>query len=276
MTALTSTATARYGGPVNEPAYSDVGRAVAASSLTEVSWVADDGTPRIRGVVTLLRDDRPVLAFTYADAAVARSLGTASRAVLTLTERRSTGTSFRPVALTGRPSVTEDPSGDVFVAELVTQELRRYPPARLFADSPLLMREHWWYLPRVLVELDVDALEPVEPRVAPHDHLLVVADGDRPLVRAARVGDQTGELLGVDLLGDAPPPGPAVVFGQDASFPDLDQWAQWRWTGSWDGRGLVVAQAPASTGLGRPPGVVQRWRRQRAFERRCTEAIPRA
>ncbi|MGN6576416.1 MAG: hypothetical protein ACTHKG_12070 [Nocardioides sp.] len=260
---------------MNEPAYSDVGSAVNASSLAEVSWVAGDGTPRVRGVVALLRDERPVLAFTYADAEAARSLGSASRAVLTLTERRSTGTSFRPVALAGQPSLAEDPEGEVFVAELVTQELRRYPPARLFADSPLLMREHWWYLPRLLVEIAVDTVEPVEPRVAPHDHLLVVADGGRPAVRAARVEDQAGERLGLEVVGEAPAAGPAVVFGQDASFPDLDQWAQWRWTGRWDGRGMLVEKAPVSTGLGRPPGVVQRWKRQRAFERRCTEAIPR-
>ena len=260
---------------MNEPAYSDVGRAVSASSLAEVAWVAADGTPAVRGVVALLRDDRPVLAFTYADVEAAGSLGAASQAVLTLTERRSTGTSFRPVTLAGRPSLAEDPQGEVFVAELVTQELRRYPPARLFADSPLLMREHWWYLPRLLVELAVDTVEPVEPRVAPYDHLLVVADGDRPVIRVARVDGPEGERLGVEVLGEAPPAGPAVVFGQDASFPDLDQWAQWRWTGRWDGHGLVVEQSPATVGLGRPPGVVQRWRRQRAFERRCTEAIPR-
>jgi len=261
---------------VSEPAYSDVGRTVAASSVAEVSWVADDGTPRVCGVVALLREDRPVVAFTYADAAVARSLGAASRAVLTLTERRSTGTSFRPVALAGRPSLTEDPRGDVYVTDLVTQELRRYPPARLFADSPLLMREHWWYLPRLLVDLDVDSVQPVEPRVAPYDHLLVVADGSRPVVCPARIGEQAGDRLGVDIAGDVPPPGTAVVFGQDASFPDLDQWAQWRWTGGWDGRALTVDRAPESTGLGRPPGVLQRWRRQRVFERRCTEAIPRS
>jgi hypothetical protein len=70
-------------------------------------------------------------------------------------------------------------------------------------------------------------------------------------------------------------PGPAVLFGQDASFPDLEQWSQWRYAGRWDGSGLDVEQAPASTGLGRTPGLLQRWRRQRALERRCIEAIPR-
>ncbi len=261
---------------MNQSAYSDVGRAVAASSLAEVSWATADGTPGVCGVVALLRDDRPVLAFTYADAELARGLGTAPWAVLTLTERRSTGASFRALSLIGRPFVTEDPRGEAFVADLVTQELRRYPPSRLFADSPLLMREHWWYLPRLLVELDIDAVEPLQPRVPPYDHLLVVADRERPVVRVARWDGRAGERLDVDVLGTAPPAGPAVLFGQDASFPDLDQWAQWRWTGRWDGAALVVTDAPSSIGLGRPLGLVDRWRRQRAMERRCTDAIPRA
>ncbi len=253
-----------------------VARAVGNSSVAEIAWVAGDLTPRVRGVVALLRGDRPALAFTYADELLARSLGEASSAVLSLTERRATGGEFASLVLRGRPTLVEDPTGERFVEDLVVQELRRYPPSRVFADSPLLMREHWWYLPRLIVEIDVDSVEPVEPRVEPHDHLLVVADGDEPVVCVARPGEQTGERLGVEVVGHTPPAGPAVVFGQDATFPDLDQWAQWRWTGTWDGAALVAAEEPPCTGLGRPLGLMQRWRRQRAFERRCTEAIPRA
>jgi hypothetical protein len=256
----------------------EVAELVGASSVSELCWVDADGGPQVRGVVALVRGGRPALAFTYADELVARDVARSPYVALVLSEPRSTGTAFRPVLLTGRPGLVEDPSGDVFVAELVTQELRRYPPSRLLADSPLLMREHWWYLPRLLVEIDVEAMEPLPPRVAPHDHLLVVADGTAPVVRLAGIRDRprdgSVEPLALDVAGAPAPSGRAVLFGQDASFPDLELWSQWRYRGVWDPEVLTVAESPARTGLGPAPGLVRRWRRQRELERSCVAAIP--
>lgn len=250
---------------------------VSASSLAELCWLAADGTPRARGVVPLVLEDRPVVAFLYADHAIAREAASSSRVALVLAEPRSTSTGFTPTVLHGRPALREDPEGALYMGELVLQELRRFPPARVFADSPLLMRENWWYLPRLVLDLDVEAAASTTTRRAPYDHLLVVARDGAPEVRAAGlVGEPGPDGSPVDVVvdGTTPAPGPAVLFGQDASFPDLERWAQWRWRGHWDGRALVVSEAPASTGLGRSPGLVQRWRRQRELERRCTAAIP--
>lgn len=248
--------------------------AIASSSLAEVSWL-EHGLPRVRGVVALLHGEHPVLAFTYADQDVARAVAGSTVVSLSLTEPRSTGTSFRPLVMAGRPRLVEDPSGDRFAAELLLQELKRYPPARLLADSPLLQREHWWYLPRLLVEIDVDGVAPLATREdAVRDHLLVVAGEAGPVVRVARLDD--ADQGTVTLRADGPPqPGSAVLFGQDASFPDLERWTQWCYRGWWDGTALQVEEAPAHTGLGRPPGLMQRWRRQRDLERRCVAAIPR-
>jgi hypothetical protein len=246
---------------------------LSASSLAEVSWVVA-GLPRVHGVVPLVHDDVPVLAFTYADEDLAREVAGCPVVALSLTEPRSTGTAFRPLVLVGSPRLIEDPSGDLFATDLLPQELRCYPPSRLLADSPLLQREHWWYLPRLLVEIDVDAVVQVSAREAPsRDHLLVVAGADGPVVRVARVANGDPELVSL-VSEDPPPPGPAVLFGQDASFPDLEQWTQWNYRGQWDGAGMQVDEAPARIGLGRPPGLIQRWRRQRDFERRCVAAIP--
>lgn len=253
----------------------EVAEAVGASSLAEVCWVDRSGAPQARGAVALVHEGRPVLAFTYADEAVARDVAAAEQVVLALSEPRSTAAAFRPVLLTGRPRLVEDPKGELYLAELVRQELHRYPPARVYADSPLLMREHWWFLPRLVVELDVDALEPVAARSGGHDHLLVVAHGGSPAVRVAGILEDDDGHLVLSVEGAAVAPGRAVLFGQDASFPDLEQWVQWRYAGAWDGSVLTVEQAPARTGLGRPLGLVQRWRRQRALERACVRAIPR-
>lgn len=253
----------------------EIAAVVGASSLSAVCWVDTDGLPRARGAVTLVRDVDPALAFTYADEAVARDVAGAAQVSIALHDTRSTGRAFRPVVLAGRPRLVEDPTGDVYTADLVVQELRRYPPSRLFADSPLLMREHWWYLPRLVVQVDVETLAPMPARTDSHDHLLVVADGDVPVVRAAATGAVHEGVLEVDVLGEPAPPGPAVLFGQDASFPDLERWSQWRYTGRWDGSVLSVEEAPLRTGLGPVPGLLQRWRRQRALERSCVAAIPR-
>lgn len=256
----------------------EVGAVVGASSLAVLSWVDeagdDAGVPRARGVVALARGDRPALAFTYADEDVARRVAGAPEVVLTLSETRSTGSAFVPTRVVGRPRLVEDPTGDLFAAELLTQELRKYPPARLYADSPLLMREHWWYLPRLVVEVDVEDAVPTQERSEAFDHLLVVADAGRPVVRAAGVLARSDDLLDLRVEDPQPPPGPAVLFGQDASFPDLEQWSQWSFRGSWDGVALTVAESPARIGLGRAPSLLQRWRRQRELERRCVRAIP--
>ena len=249
--------------------------AVAASSLGELCWVAESGSPEVAGVVALTRDDVPVIAFTYAEEATARAASRSARLVLALSESRSTGSSYEPLLIAGPPRLVEDPAGEVYVSDLVVQELRRYPPARLYADSPLLMREHWWYLPRLLVEIDVDSVRPFVARTPRHGHLLVVADGTTPVVRVASVVDDARGRLELEVVGGSAPRGPAVLFGQDASFPDLERWAQWSYRGRWDGTHFLVEDAPARTGLGRPPGLLARWRRQRALERRCVAAITR-
>ncbi len=248
---------------------------LAASSLSELCWVDAAGRPQVTGVVTLVRGGRPAIAFTYAEEALARDLAASPQVALALSEDRSTGRSFMPTLLTGRPRLVEDPEGEVFVQDLLTQELRRYPPTRLLADSPLLMREHWWYLPRLVVELEVDSTEPLPPRRSGgRDHLLVVAIDSRPVVRSAGVGQQSSGRLELDLDGTAPPTGPGVVFGQDASFPDLEQWSQWHYRGLWDGAGFEVDEAPERVGLGQQAGLLARWWRQRTLERLCVRAIP--
>lgn len=248
---------------------------VEASSLGQLCWLDQTGLPEVRGVVPLARVGRPTVAFTYADEQVARQVAGGGRVALALTETRSTRGPFRPVLLEGRPRLVEDPTGDVFVADLVEQELRRYPPSRVLADSPLLMREHWWYLPRLLVEVEVDSVTAIGPRTADQDRLLVVAHAGTPVVRPAGVGRWTGDRLELDTAGAPVPPGPAVLFGQDATFPDLEQWEQWHHRGHWHGAWLTVTEAPAYEGLGEPPGLLQRWRRQRDLQRRCVRAIPR-
>jgi hypothetical protein len=261
--------TTSYADPVDAQLLTSV----SASSLAELMWLRPSGEVGGVGVTACVHDDRPVVAFTYAAAGLAREIAAAPRVVLTLTEHRSTSTAFVPLAASGRPTLYEDPEGDLYVDALLLQELRRYPPARRYADSPLLRREHWWYLPRLVLGLDVDEVSSIAARASAEDHLLAVATGPAEItVRTARVR-ATGPA-DVDVVPDAPVvEGAAVLFGHDASFPDLERWTQWRWVGRWDGQRLEVVQAPERTGLGPVPGILQRLRAERDLARRCRRGL---
>lgn len=244
-----------------------------ASSLAELVWLRPDRMPDAAGVTALLHRERPAVAFTYAHAGIAHDVASAPVAALAMTERRSTGRPFTPMAAVGLPSLVEDPTGELFGSELLVEELRRYPPARRYADSPMLCREHWWYLPRLIVSLDViDVLE-LPARTGPEDHLLASVDAGRLDLGVATVQHTDSDVISLD-PHPAVAPGAAVLLGQDASFPDLERWSQWRWRGRWDGSTLTVASRPQRVGLEPVPGLLQRWRAQRDLERRCRRAIP--
>lgn len=259
--------------PVADPATSgDLAATVSGSSLSTLFWAAAT-TPCARGVVSLWRADKPALAFTYADADVARDIASAQRVGLAFTETRGTGATFRPLVVVGRPQLVEDPAGELFSADLLDQELRKFPPARLLADSVLLRREHWWYLPRLIVQLEVTDIHKVEPRGRDRDHLLVTVDSrGEPDGRPAGLVEEQPDVLRLDVDG-TPATGTALLFGQDASFPDLERWSQWRYRGTWDGIELHVDEAPTRPGLAPPLGLLQRWRRQRSLEKACRQEL---
>ena len=252
----------------------DVEAALRAAVVADVAWTVE-GRPRLHGVLPLVGPDGPVLALPFSELATARSLAAAGRVLVCLSEPEGAGRAWRPLAVRARTRLQEDPDGDVFTATLLEQELLRWPPSRLLADSVLLRREHWWWLPRLLVHLEVLEERPLAAREGPDDHLLVVAgdgagDGAGDWPEAAVTGP-TGAVRGA-----APAPGPAVLLGQELSWPDLERWGRWSWQGRWDGEALQVEQAPESTGLPPVPGLLSRWRRHRALERSCRAGLAAA
>jgi len=252
----------------------DVLGAVRAAGVGEVSWTDVDGRLQVHAVIPLVAPatSSPVLALPYADADVARSVGTATTAVLTLTEARSTGTAWRPLALRCTPRLTVDADGDRFRAELLDQELVKHPPSRVLADSVILRRENWWWLPRLLVDLAVEDAAPIAPRSTSTDHLLVTSGAVRT------VSVDTSDMSSPEIVSgaDGVPAGAAVLYGQDVSLPDMEQWAQWGWRGEWDGSAFTATSVPDRTGLPPAPGLLERWRRQRALERACRRGLAAA
>jgi hypothetical protein len=264
---------------------------VRASSIAVATWVDGAGAPHAAGTLALTRAGAPVLALTFDRMELALALagrgerGAAGQVALAMLDGRGTSAVFRPVLVRGRAVLEADPTGGVYASELREEELRRYPPARLLADSLLLCREHWWYLPRLLVQLEepeVEYLDPTDDGGGPIA-TLVTADGAAPKVSAVRPGANApaeGPCTLRVTTGDDPAPGPALLFEQDASFPDLERWAQWA------RRGRVTDVDPANVtmhvdavlgtpGLPRATRLLDRWRRQRALERACRRALDR-
>ena len=289
--------------------------AVGAACLGEVGWVGPSGAYAL-AVVPLVLGGRPAVALPYAWAEVVRPLAATGWAVLSLTDPRMTGPRWRSCALAGRTTLVDDVDGAVLVEQLLDQELRKHPPSRVLADSPLLRRENWWYLPRVLVQLEVTRCDPLPPRTDPSAEAVLVTsrtDGvpradvvtvpdwaARPLpvravdrgglpVRDGRTGTGDGERPsrpgggGPTRSARATAGGPATaaLLATDASVPDVERWPQHllvgRWRGSGAGGELAVTAGPAGPPHLPPPlGLMARWRRQRDLERACREGIAAA
>ncbi|NED99200.1 pyridoxamine 5'-phosphate oxidase family protein [Phytoactinopolyspora halotolerans] len=278
-------------------------KAVQAASVAELAWLGPAGQPGARPVTPLWLDTAPAVAYTYAEHELARTLAAASRVCLVLSDTRMAGSHWRPLALSGRFRLVEDRSGELFVDRLLAQELRKYPPSRTYADSPLLRREHWWFLPRLILVLEVMDATPVAARADGTGHVLAVAPRQANhtglMVDTVRVGDddpeaadgaevaghglvhtstpaeqgRPGILRIVSLAGNALPDGPATLLGHDFSVPDLERWTPWLTRGAMIHDALHVEEWPHRTSLEASPGVWRRFQRHRRLERACRTGL---
>jgi hypothetical protein len=242
-----------------------------AAGLAELVWLAPPGPPRALGVVPLVLDGRPAVALPWAFADDARSAAGGTSAALVLSEPRLSGSAWRPIVAHGRLELIEDPAGSLFTESLLQQELREHPPSRALVDSPLLRRENWWFLPRLLLVLDVHSVEDGGRRDGPDDAVLAVDSGDL-LVRTVRVGDWDADPLPVS-GGPVTAAGPAVLVGQEVSVPDAERWTVHTTTGRY-ADGLLTGVVPAAVRALEPsPGLLTRVRRQRRLEKACIAAL---
>lgn len=245
--------------------------AVRTAGLAELVWSGgEDAAPQAIGVVPLLLGDSPAVALPWAYAEQARAAAAAGSAALVLSEPRLAGPSWQPLAAVGRLTLVEDGEGELFTERLLDQELRKHPPARAFADTALVRREHWWYLPRLVLLLEPSRVEAVGRREGPLDAVLVV-DGDGLQVSTVRV--QQWDTDPLTLSGGPAGSGPAVLVGQEVSVPDAERWTVHVTKGRYvDGRLVDVVPAPTRE-LEPVPGLRARVRRHRDLERACVKAL---
>ncbi|WP_116708117.1 hypothetical protein [Actinomycetospora cinnamomea] len=248
----------------------------------ELCWIEPDGRPVALAVTPLVVDGLPVVALPYAHAPVVSGLRAAEQAAFVVSDSRSLRRDETGRAAIGRVEVTDDTDGGLLVDEVLGQELRKYPPSRSLVDSPLLRRENWWWLPRIVVRLDPATAEEVAVprRTNPRAHRLLVRDaGDRPGIDVVEVrggGERlslTG-LAGERLRGDG---AGATVFGYDYSQPDLERWESWSVHGTLFGDELVVSgrEGDPERDLG-PLPLLRRLSRHRELSRGCRRGIAAA
>ena len=250
-------------------------RAVRSAGLAELVWRAPDGgSPDAVGVVPLVLGEQPAVALTWAHEATARAVAAAGRAALVLSEPRLAGPAWEPLVLHARTTLVEDGDGSLFRSQLLEQEVRKHPPSRALVDSPLLRREHWWYLPRLVLLLDPVTVDRTTGRQGPADAVLAVEDAGLH-VGVVRVEDWAQDPL---VLDGAPSGrrGPAALVGQEVAVPDAERWSVHRTTGAYDEGRLSVTPPLPDRRLEPVPGLLARLRRQRTLERACVRALRHA
>lgn len=245
----------------------------------EVAWIDGAGEPGALSAVPLLDGPVPCVALTFDRAHLRPALAAAPEVAFAVTDARALPNDADGVAAIGRIVLADDLDGADYADTLLEQELRKFPPARTLADSPLLRRENWWYLPRIVVRLDrVDRAVELAPRRDPgRDALLVRDDGAGLRLDVARAEDWSGECVALRapdaLRGDG---APTLGHGCDHS-PDRERWETWSVRGALRGDELTVTERAGEPGA--TPDALRLWerlRRARALSKGCRQGIAAA
>lgn len=246
------------------------------SGVAEVCWRDVRGAPRATAVVPLEHDGRPALALHWSQWDAARELVASPSVAWLLSDRRMAQRGWEPASAVGRMRLVVDQDGSLFVSSLLDQELRKHPPSRAFADSPLLRKEHWWFLPRLVLVFEATEARAVAERTDPSLHaVLAVQTPDGGLFADTVAVQQGAGVTACTSLAPAqlPAAGPAVLLRHDFSAPDLERWGRQETAGSWDGTQLSDIRTTGTADVPPPLGLLQRVRRHRELERECRRAL---
>jgi len=235
-----------------------------------------DGTPHLTPVTPLLLDGFPAFTVTYARLELAREIAASPQAALVFHDSRLAYAGWSPLTVAAGVEVIPDPEGELFCEKLLDQELRKFPPDRQLIDSPLLRRENWWYMPRLIVRL----IEPGKPRpIARRETsghgVLAYVSGEGLTADAVRVEDWDADRIRVRLLGDEPlrKSSLAALLYHDFAVPDMDPRVTFLATGLLENGHLFVARRSGSRLLGKRPGLLARWRGHKELERCCKAGL---
>lgn len=250
-----------------------------AAAVAELAYRDGEAHPRLCPVTPLLMDGEPAFTLTYADLELAGELSRSPRVCLVFSDSRLAYAGWKPLAVTATAEVVPDPEGETFVGkQLLWQELRKFPPARALADTPLLRREYWWYVPRLVVRLGgLGEPAPVGRRTGEENGVLAWSGDEGLAAETVRVGDWETSRIPVTPLspggGGLPDGSPAALFSHDFEVPEMEQRAAFLVTGRLSSGRLEVEDRSGRRELGRRPGLLGRWRALKGFEKACKAGL---
>lgn len=262
--------------------------AAGLAARAELGWRDRSGQLRAAAFMPLVIKGSVVAALPFSQTPLAHDLRSAATATVVLSDSRMAWRGWRPLTAPARVRVTADRDGDWTWTGALDQEVRKHPPSRYLVDTPIQRREHWWYVPRWIVRLDVvGAPEPVARRAGPDDGVLFEdrsgtpgssADWpvDAPTARTVAVEEWAAGTVTVTALdggGWSAGPVRALLFTHDFSVPDQERACAAQVGGRRDGRRLTVEWRDGATALEPLGGVVRRVARHRRLSRACRAAL---
>jgi hypothetical protein len=205
----------------------------------------------------------------------------AGRATLATWDPRLALKGWQPLAADVRVDIVEDRDAHWVDEGWLDPLLRTDPRSRVRLDTPLLRREHWWYLPRWVVTVTaIERVWPLARREGPQSGLLAWSHAGTVAAEVVTVDDWDDDPLAVHLLGAAGgldrAAGAAALQACDVRTPDLDHTVALSVRGRLDASLLHVLAREGQAELGRPPSLLRRLAEARALERACRRAIDAA
>jgi hypothetical protein len=243
------------------------------AQLAELFWADPQGGPDAMPVVPLVDEGVPCVALSYDHLERADALTRAGSAIVTITDP-DLARGARTLRCDVRVHRTDDLDGERFeTSTLLLQELAKHPPSRRRLDSIILRREHWWFLPRILLRLEPLA-EPVT--IPPAAALLGHVQAGVLAVAALRGWERDGRSVRVGREAPdsgATPRGPAVLLDHGAEPPELERRWGSRLHGTLDGDLLHVEREDAWGRSDRSPKLLRRVRDEWALEAACRAGL---
>lgn len=261
---------------MEEAAKNDVISAADLAATAEIAFFDRSGRPRLRSVVPLVSEGVPAFTLTFAECDLAREIERSPEVRLVFSDSRLAYAGWNALSVPARSKMVADPKGDDFLDLFLEQELRKYPPSRLYMDTIMQRRENWWYTPRLMFFLE-DLGEPkaIQRRTSPKDAGVLAWDSGEGLrAETVEVGEWGEDRMPLRSAGEASlAEGPAALLFHDFSVPDMEQETSFHATGNLSGGRLYVESREGSRELPPLPGLISRLRAQRSLKKRCAAGI---
>lgn len=265
-------------GVMDRSSISEMESSARTAATAELAYLDGEGRVRARPVTPLVLDGNPAFTLACSDAALAEELRRSPEACLVFSDSRLALVGWKPLAARVRLEMTPDLEGELFREELLTEELRKYPPDRKLLDSMMLRRENWWYMPRFIFRAadEIGELHPVEKRTSPNHSVLAWGDGDGGVsADTVEVEDWEGEKISTKSLAgrNLPASNNAALLRHDFTVPDMEQRTSFLAVGTMNNGRFSLGGSEGERELGSPPGLIRRWREFRNLRKRCIAAI---